>query len=196
MYFSFHFSVYVSCIAPLVGADKFITVTYSWSFFHYEMLYLVQFLSQSLICVILIQTHQLSWLLFVWCIFSVSVQLLSRVQLFVTPWTAARQASLSITNSWSLPKLISIKSVMPSNHLILCRPLLLLPSIFPNIRVFSDESALHIRWQKYWSFSFNISPSNEYPGLISFRMDWLDLLDVSFTVFLFSAFVCTIDSMY
>ena len=91
---------------------------------------------------------------------------------FVTPWTAARQASLSIANSWSLLKLISIESVMPSNHLILCHPLLLPPSIFPSIRVFSNKSALPIRWPKYWSFSFSISPSNEYSGLISFRMDW------------------------
>ena len=93
---------------------------------------------------------------------------------FVTPWTTAWQASLSVTNSRSFPKLMSIESVMPSKHLILCRPLLLL-SVFPNIRVFSNESALHIKWPKYWSFSFNISPSNEHPGLISFRMDWLDL---------------------
>ena len=100
-----------------------------------------------------------------------SVQSLSRVQLFETPWTAARQASLSITNSQSPPKPMSIESVMPSNHLILCHPLLL-PSIFPSIRVLSNESALHIRWPKYWSFNFNISPSNEHPGLISFRMDW------------------------
>ena len=107
-----------------------------------------------------------------------SVQSLSGVQLFVTPWTAARQASLSITNSWSLPELISIDSVMPSNHLILCRPFLLLLLILPSIRVFSNESALHIRGPKYWSFSFKISPSNEHPGLISFRMDWLDLLAV------------------
>ena len=111
-----------------------------------------------------------------------SVQLLSRVQLFVIPWTAARQASLSITNSQSLPKLMSIESVMPSNHLILCRPLLLSPSIVPSIRVFSNESAHHIRWPKYWSFSFNISPSNEHPGLISFRMDLLDLLAVQGTL--------------
>ena len=111
-----------------------------------------------------------------------SVQLLSCVWLFATPWTAARRASLSITNSWSLPKLISIESVMPSNHLILCRPLLLLPSIFPSTRVFSNESALCIRWPKYWSFSFNISPSNEHSGLISFRMDWLDLLEVQGTL--------------
>ena len=103
-----------------------------------------------------------------------SVQSLSRVWLFATPWTAARQASLSITNSRSLPKLMSIESVMPSNHLILCRPLLLSPSIFPSIRVFSNESTLSIRWPEYWSFSFSISPSNEYSGLISFRMDWLD----------------------
>ena len=100
----------------------------------------------------------------------------------MTPWTAARQASLSITNSWSLPKLMSIESLMPSNHLIFCYPLLLLPSIFPSIRVFSNESALRIRWPKYWSFSFNISPSNEHPGLISFRMGWLDLLAVQGTL--------------
>ena len=102
-----------------------------------------------------------------------SAQLLSCVQLFVTPWTAARQASLSITSSWSLPKLMSIESVMPSNHLILSHPLLLLPSIFPSIMVFSNESALLTRWPKYWSFSFSISPSNDYSGLISFRIDWL-----------------------
>ena len=105
-----------------------------------------------------------------------SVQSLSCVWLLATPWTAARQASLSITNSQGLLKLMSIESVMLSNHLILCRPLLLLPSIFPSIRVFSNESALHMRWPKYWSFSFSISPSNEYSVLISFRMDWLDLL--------------------
>ena len=104
------------------------------------------------------------------------VQSLSHVQLFVTPWTAARQASLSITNSRSLLKLMSIESVMPSNHLILCPAVLLPPSIPPSIRVFSIESVLHIRWPKYWSFSISISPSNEYSGLISFRMDWLDLL--------------------
>ena len=111
-----------------------------------------------------------------------SVQSLSCVQVFVTPWTAALQASLSITNSWSSPKLMSIESVMPSNHLILCRPLLFLPSIFPSIRIFSNESALHIRWSKDWSFSLNISPSNEHPGLMSFRMDWLDLLAVQGTL--------------
>ena len=109
---------------------------------------------------------------------TVVVQSLNHVQLSVTPWTAAHQASLSITNSWSLHKLISIESVMPSNHLILCHPLLLLPSIFSSNRVFSKESVLHIRWPKYWSFSFSISPSNEYSGLISFRMDWFDLLAV------------------
>ena len=111
-----------------------------------------------------------------------SVQSLSRDRLFMTPWNAARQASLSITSSWSLLKLVSIESVMPSNHLILCHPLLLLPSIFPRIRVFSNESALCIRWPKYWSFSFSISPSNEHSGLISFRMDWLDLLAVQGTL--------------
>ena len=111
-----------------------------------------------------------------------SVQLLSCVRFFATPWTAASQASLSITNSWSLLKLMSIESVMPSNHLILSHPLLLLPSIFPSIRVFSNESVLHIRWPKYQSFNFNISPSSEYSGLISFRMDWLDLLAVQGTL--------------
>ena len=111
-----------------------------------------------------------------------SVQLLSRVWLFSTPWTAACQTSLSITNSWSLLKLMFIESVMPSNHFILCCPLLLLPSIFPSVRVFSNESVLHIRWPKYWSFSFSIGPSNEYLGLISFRMDWLDLLAVQGTL--------------
>ena len=111
-----------------------------------------------------------------------SVQSLTHDWLFVTPWTAAHQASLSITDSRSLLTLMSIESVMPSNHLILCSPLLLLPSIFPSIRVFSNESGLHIRWPKYWSFSFNISPSNEYLGLISFRMDWLDLLAVRGTL--------------
>ena len=109
------------------------------------------------------------------------VQLLSCVQLFVTPRTAAHQASLSITNSQRLLKLMSLESVMPSNHLILCCPLLLLPSIFPSISVFSNESVLRMRWPKYWSFSFNISPSSEYSGLISFRMDWLDLLAVQGT---------------
>ena len=104
-----------------------------------------------------------------------SIQWLNCVQFFVTPWTVALQASLSITNSWSLLKLISIESVMPSNHLILCHPLLLLPATFPSIRVFSIKSVLLIRWPKYWSFSFSISPSNEHPGLISFRMDWFDL---------------------
>ena len=111
-----------------------------------------------------------------------SDQSLSRVRLFVTPWIAARQASLSITNSQSSLRLTSIESVMPYNHHILCCPLLLLPSIFPSIRVFSNESALHIRWPKYWSFSFSISPSNEYSGLISFRKDWFDFLAVQGTL--------------
>ena len=108
--------------------------------------------------------------------------MLSRVRLFATPWTAARQASLFITNSQSPPKPMSIELVMPSSHLILCHPLLLLPSVFPSIRVFSNESALCIRWPKYWSFSFNISPSNEQSELISFRMDWVDLLAVQGTL--------------
>ena len=110
-----------------------------------------------------------------------SVQSLTRVRLFATPWIAARQASLSITNSLSSPKLTCIESVMPSSHLILCRPLLLLPPIPPNIRVFSNESTLRTRWPKYWSFSLSISPSNEHPGLVSFWMDWLDLLAVQGT---------------
>ena len=113
---------------------------------------------------------------------SQSVQSLSHVQLFATPWSTACQASLSITNSWSLLKIMSITSVMPSNHLMLCHPLLLPPSIFPSIRVFPNESVLPVRWLKYWSFSFSISPSNEYSGLISFRIDWLDLLSVQGTL--------------
>ena len=118
------------------------------------------------------------------CLFEVpsTVQLLSRVRLFVTPWTAAHQASLSTTNSQSLLKLMSITSMMPSNHLILCHPLLLLPSIFPSNRVFSNESVPRIRWPNYWSFSFSISPSNEYSGLISFKIDYLDILAVQGTL--------------
>ena len=111
-----------------------------------------------------------------------SVQSFSCVRLFATPWTTAHQVSLSITNSQNLPKLMSIESVMPSSHLILCHPLLLLPSISSRIRVFSHESVLHIRWPEYWSFSFNINPSNEYSRLISFRMDWLDFLAVQGTL--------------
>ena len=111
-----------------------------------------------------------------------SVQSVSRVQLFMITPTTAHQASLSITNSWSLLKPMSIESVMPSNHFILCRPLLLLPSIFPSIRVFSNKSVLYIKWPEYWSFSFGISPCNEYSGLISFRIDWLDLLAVQVTL--------------
>ena len=117
-----------------------------------------------------------------WLLQFSSVQSLSRVWLFATPWISACQASLSITNSRSLLKLMSIESVMPSSHLTLCRPLLLLPPILPSIRVFSNESTLHMRWPKYWSFSFSISPSNEHPGLISFRMNWLDLPAVQGTL--------------
>ena len=111
-----------------------------------------------------------------------SLQSLRHVWHFATPWTAARQASLSITNCWSLPKPVSIESVMLANHLILCCPLLLLPSTFPTIRVFSNESALRIRWPKYWSFSLSISPYSEHPGLLSFTMDWMDLLEVQGTL--------------
>ena len=126
----------------------------------------------------LLPLYQWSFYLISYLGFS-SVQLLSHVRLFATPWTTACQASLSITNSWSSLRLMSIESVMPSSHLILCCPLLLLPSTFPSIRGFSNESLLHIRWPKYWSFS--ISPSNEYSELISFRIDWLDLLEVQGT---------------
>ena len=128
----------------------------------------------------------MQWWLNIWMQFESleqsSVQSLSRVWLFATPWTAAHQASLSITNSQSLLTLMSIEWVMPSNHLILCCPLLLLPSILPSIRVFTNESTLQMRWPKYWSFSFSISPSKEHPGLISFRMDWLGLLEVQGTL--------------
>ena len=124
--------------------------------------------------------HNLS--VMIWCSFIFIVQLLRRVQLFVAPWTAARQASLSITISHSLLRLMSSESVTPSNHLILCHPLLLLPSVFPSIRVFFNESDLYIRWPKYWSFSFSISPPDEYSGLISFRIDWFDLLAVKGTL--------------
>ena len=132
-----------------------------------------------LYCIVLVQSVVVQYLYFKLRISP--VQVLSHSQLFAIPWTAACQASLSITNSWSLVKLMSIESVMPSNHLILCHPLLP-PSIFPSIRVFSNESVLGIRWTKYWSFSFNISRSNEYSGLISFRIDWLDLLAVQGTL--------------
>ena len=128
------------------------------------------------------QVTSMSWTFFHSIYSASSVQSLSRVRLFVTPWIAPLEASLSITNSRSSPKLMCIKSVMPSSHLILCHPLLLLPPISPSIRVFSNESTLHMRWPKYWSFTFSISPSNEHPGLISFRMDWLDLLAVQGTL--------------
>ena len=142
---------------------------YDWVVFHYVYIHCIVFIHSSSIghlgCFhVLAIVKMLQWS------FS-SVQLLSHVQLFATPWTAAHQASLSITNSWSLLKLMSIKSVMPSNRLILCHPLLLLPSIFPSIRVFPKESVLQIRWPKYWSFNFSISPSNENSGLISFSYE-------------------------
>ena len=127
-------------------------------------------------------TFTFSYISYVTRVYVLVVQSLSCVQLFATPWTTAHQTSLSLTISWSLLKLVSIESVMPSNHLFLCCPLLLLPSIFPSIRVFSNEPVFQIRWPKYWSFSFSISPSNEYSGLISFRMDWLDLLAVQETL--------------
>ena len=158
-----------------------------------------KFLSQGhkllvLVCLLLSKLHPIRelgqdqsgfgvlWLRHLGSVQFSSVQLLSCVRLFATPWTSARQDTLSITNSQNLLKLMFIASVKASNHLILCYPLLLLPSIFPSIRVFSDESALRIRWPKYWSFSFSISPSSEHSGLISFRMDWLDLLAVQGTL--------------
>ena len=154
------------------------TQIYQNNFYYYDCSYTYQLKAPLRnIC----QSKLWSWAFVLRIQFS-SVQSLSLVRLFVTPWTAAHQASLPITNSQSLPKLMSIELVMPDNHLILCHSLLLLPSIFPNIRVFSSESVLRIRWPKYWSFSFNISPSNEHPGLISFRMDWLDLLAVQGTL--------------
>ena len=148
-----------------------------------------KFLSAKLVNLLFLvmETEEREWLpylrlAFKPCNSSSSVQSLSHVQLIVTPWTAARQTSLYISNSQSPSKPMSIEPVMPSNHLFLCCPLLLLPSIFPSIRVFSNESAIRIRWPKYWSFSFNIRPSNEHPGLISFRMDWLGLLAVQGTL--------------
>ena len=169
-----------SCSLPMVLHSRnlsgkegtFLNVNHS-SLSPFASIIILCFFPSELCLQISVRWHQLG--------FS-SVQSLSHVRLFATPWTAACQASLSITNSESLLILMSIKSVMPSNHLIVCRPLLLLPSIFPSIRVFSDESALRIRWPKYWSFSFNISPSNKYSGLISFRMDWLDLLAIQRTL--------------
>ena len=153
-------------------SHRFWVVVFSFSFISMHILI------SSMICwlfrSVLFSLHMFVFLI-VFFLFS-SVQSLSHVRLFVTPWITARQASLSITSSWSLPKLMCIESVMPSNHLILCHPLLLTPSIIPSIRIFSNESALCIRWPNYWNFSFSISSSNEYSGLISFRMDWLDLL--------------------
>ena len=154
---------------------------------HIQITVLISFLFYLLI-ISLNKTSALSWREQIQKLFWVflnqfsSVKSLSCVQLFVTPWTTACQASLSITNSWSSLKLMSIESVMPFSHLILCRPLLLLPPIPPSIRVFSNESTLQIRWSKYWSFSFSIIPSKEHPGLISFRMNWLDLLSVQGTL--------------
>ena len=169
----FIFSKFFPWYTYFFSIIAFIILSYQVAFISYLPIFVLQSL---IFC---------KWNIFFFCQFEdilfSSVQSLSCVQLFGTPWTAACQASLSITNSWSLLKLISVESVIPSNHLILCRPLLLLPSIFPSIRVFSKESALHIRWPKYWSFSFSISPSNEYSGLISFRMDWLNLLAVQGT---------------
>ena len=150
---------------------------------HFFIGFFVLLILSCMNCLYILEINPLSVASFaILCFFGSSVQSLSCVWLFVTPWTAARQASLSITNSRSTPKPMSIELVMPSNHLILCCPLLLLPSIFPSIRVFSNESGLCIRWPKCWSFSFNISPSNEHPRLISFRMDWLDLLVVQGTL--------------
>ena len=154
---------------PFLSRSTHLDILFQW--YNIKSMFIV---CQTFFLIFMLQFYQVS----VRKCNELSVQSLSRVWLFATPWTSARQASLSITNSRSLPKPMSIVSVMPSSHLILCHPLLLLPSIFPSIRVFSNESALRIRWPKDWSFSFNISPSNEHPGLISFRRDWLDLLAV------------------
>ena len=180
IWFSAFFMVQLS--QPYMTTGKTTALT-RWTFVGRVMSLLFNMLSRFVIVFLLRSKCLLiSWLQSPSTVIFSSVQLLSHVWLFMTPWIAARQASLSITNYWSLPKLMSTESVMPSNHLILCCPLLLPPSIFPSIRVFWNEPALHIRWPKYWSFSFNISPSNEHPGLISFRMDWLDLLAVQGTL--------------
>ena len=157
--YSLQFSRHSSRLLGYIRIDNMELSFQRWAVFSSMMEMFYSCLAQCGICIVFVQS-------------------LSHARLFVILWRAACQASLSITNSWSLLKLMSIESVMPSNHLSLCLPLLLPPSIFPSIRVFSNESVLHIRWPKYWSFSFNISPSNEHPGLISFRMDWLDLLAV------------------
>ena len=167
-------SYFIEWVLPFVKSFVF-----AFFFFLHLWRWLLKFLPLSLLVWwIILMGLLIPIQLFCICFLFSSVN----VRLFATPWTRARQASLSITNSQSLLKLMSIETVIPSNHLILCRPLLLLPSIFPSIRVFSNESALCIRWPKYWSFSFNISPSSEHLGLISFRMDWLDLLAVQGTL--------------
>ena len=162
----------------LWGVLLVLTSIMSEPFLEYSMVWFLHIVSFGQLWTLVTRTGYASQFLFFfnlyWICYNIqfnSVQLLSSVRLFVTPGTAACQASLSIANSRSLPKLLSIESVMPSNYFILCQPLLLLPSIFPSIRIFSNESAFRMRWPKYWSFSFNISPSNEHPGLISFRMD-------------------------
>ena len=160
-FFSFCWSLGFSLARPWKGAHSFYKIYFNWRIIILQ--YCVGFCCTT------------TWI-------SCSVQSLSHVRLFATPWTAARQASLSITNSQSLLKLMFIESVMPSNHLILCHPLLFPPSIFPSTRVFSSESVLRIRWPKFWNFSLNISPSNQYSGLIFFRMDWLGLLAVQETL--------------
>ena len=162
--------------SPISSQSSFLESEISW---HGQ--YISCFISASGFAYIFHGKHSVAWSL----LFS-SVQLLSHVRLFATPWIAARQAFLSITNSWSSLRLMSIESVMPSSHLILYRPLLLLPPISPSIRVFSKESTLRMRWPKYWSFSFSIIPSKEIPGLISFRIDWLDLLAVQGTDWCFT----------
>ena len=158
----------IKCLSSRQNYFPFLKKNISCRPYIQSCLFLVVFLQ--------VESHPLLWAEFS------SVQSLSRVWLFATPWTAARQASLSITHSQSLPRLMSIESVMSSNRLILCLPLLLLPSIFPNIRIFSNESTLCIRWPKYWSFSFSISPSNEHPGLIPFTINWFDFLAVQRTL--------------
>ena len=168
--------------AAVHGVAKSWTRLNDWTESYYKILAILLVLYNISLCLILYIAFLIDFSLMLYLFWYLSqfssVQSLSHVWLFAISWTAAHQASLFINNSWSLPKLMSIELVMPSNHLILCRPLLLQPSIFPSIRVFSNESVLRIKWPKYWSFSFSISPSNEYSGLISCRMDWLDLLAV------------------
>ena len=175
IFFSVFWSIFSKMIPVLTLENNLPMCSFSEPVFFWVFTFIFKFLIHLEIILVMGEMYLLQFFSTWLFNYPSSVQSLSRVRLFVTPWIATRQASLSITNSRSPPKPMSIESLMPSNHLILCHPLRLLPSIFPNIRVFSNESALHIRWPKYWRSSFNISPSNEHQELITFRMDWLDL---------------------